>query len=165
MNEIQLIGRWTKEHDLHFAADGKAVLKNTIAVNRKYDRENADFLRVVIFGKTAQVTADHTSKGSRIGITGRVQTGSYEGQDGKRIFTTDVIANDVEFLEPRANGTGGTQSAPNYQSSTNTGGTYQGGSQGNYGGQTAPQQTYQQQQDPFANSKGPVEVDESDLPF
>lgn len=104
MNTIQLIGRWVREHELRYTQDGKAVLNNTIAVNRRFDKEKADFLRVVIFGKQAESTANYTNKGTQVGITGRVQTGSYEGQDGKKIYTTDVIADQVMFLEPKSNG-------------------------------------------------------------
>lgn len=114
MNTIQLIGRWVREHEIKYLQDGKAVLNNTIAVNRRFDKEKADFLRVVIFGKQAESTANYTNKGTQIGITGRVQTGSYEGQDGKKIYTTDVIADQVMFLEPKSSGR---STQPNYQPS------------------------------------------------
>ncbi len=104
MNTIQLIGRWVREHELRYTQDGKAVLNNTIAVNRRFDKDKADFLRVVVFGKQAESTANYTNKGTQVGITGRVQTGSYEGQDGKKIYTTDVIADQVMFLEPKSSG-------------------------------------------------------------
>lgn len=104
MNTIQLIGRWVREHEIKYLQDGKAVLNNTIAVNRRFDKEKADFLRVVVFGKQAESTANYTNKGTQVGITGRVQTGSYEGQDGKKIYTTDVIADQVMFLEPKKDG-------------------------------------------------------------
>ncbi|MCS1393996.1 single-stranded DNA-binding protein, partial [Lysinibacillus boronitolerans] len=79
-------------------------------------------------------------------------------------YTTDVVADSIQFLEPRSNGTGGSQGTSNYESSTNTGGQYQGSSQGQYGGNNQPNYT-KVDEDPFANSKGPIEVDESDLPF
>lgn len=167
MNEIQLIGRWTKDHDLRFTADGKAVLKSTLAVNRKFDREKADFLRIVMFEKTAQATADYTRKGSLVAITGRVQTGSYENEQGQRIYTTDVIANSVEFLETRSEQQNEQNSTPNYQSNTN----YQQNNQTQYNANTEQSQPFgnsgqfNQQQDPFASGKGPIEVSEDDLPF
>ncbi len=104
MNTIQLIGRWVREHEIKYLQGGKAVLNNTIAVNRRFDKDKADFLRVVVFGKQAESTANYTNKGTQVGITGRVQTGSYEGQDGKKIYTTDVIADQVMFLEPKKDG-------------------------------------------------------------
>lgn len=113
MNTIQLIGRWVREHEIRYTAEGKAVLNNTIAVNRRFDKDKADFLRVVIFGKQAESTANYTNKGSQIGIVGRVQTGSYDGQDGKKVYTTDVIADQVMFLDSKKDG----QAQANYQSS------------------------------------------------
>ncbi len=97
-------------------------------------------------------------------MEGRIQTGSYEGQDGKRVYTTDVVADSIQFLEPR-NGTGGSQDTSNHESSTNTGGQHQGGSQGQYGGNNNQPSYMQGNEDPFANSKGPIEVNEDDLPF
>lgn len=122
MNTIQLIGRWVREHELRYTQDGKAVLNNTIAVNRRFDKDKADFLRVVIFGKQAESTANFTSKGTQIGITGRVQTGSYEGQDGKKVYTTDVIADQVMFLEPKKDG----QATQSNNQSTNQGDPFSG---------------------------------------
>lgn len=104
-------------------------------------------------------------KGNLIGLEGRIQTGSYKGQDGKRVYTTDVVADSIQFLEPRSNGTGGSQNNSNYESSTNTGGTYKGGSQGNYGGNNNQPNYARVDEDPFANSKGPIEVSDDDLPF
>ena len=78
--------------------------------------------------KQAENLANFMKKGSLIGLEGRIQTGNYEGQDGKRVFTTDVIADSIQFLEPR-NSTGGSQGIKDYQSSGNTGGPYQGAPQ------------------------------------
>ena len=101
-------------------------------------------------------------KGNLIGLEGRIQTGSYEGQNGK-VYTTDVVADSIQFLEPR-NSAGGSQGTSNYESSTNTGRTNQGGSQGNFGGNNQP--SYMRgNEDPFANTKAPIEVSEDDLPF
>jgi single-strand DNA-binding protein len=118
-------------------------------------------------------------KGSLIGVEGRIQTGSYEGQDGKRVYTTDVVADAVQFLEPRG-GAGASQGMPNqqYSGGQNYGGQPSYNNQPQFGG-AQPQDSYgsyqqppQNQQnytrvdeDPFANSKGPIEVSEDDLPF
>ena len=107
--------------------------------------------------------ANFLKKGSLVGIDGKIQTGSYE-RDGQRIYFTNVVADSIQFLEPRSNGTGSSQGTSNYESSTN----YQGANTG------APQwQNYSNNQpnysrvdeDPFANSRGPIEVSEDDLPF
>ncbi|MFJ7950360.1 single-stranded DNA-binding protein [Lysinibacillus sp. NPDC096418] len=166
INRVVLVGRLTKDPELKYTPNGIASCRFTVAVNRTFKGQNneqeADFISCVAWRKQAENLANFMKKGSLVGLEGRIQTGSYEGQDGKRIYTTDVVADSVQFLEPKA--TGGSQSASNYQSSTNTGGTHQSGSQGSYGGSTQPNYT-RADEDPFANSKGPVEVSEDDLPF
>lgn len=132
--------------------------------NQQGERE-ADYINCVAWRKQAENLANFMKKGSIIGLEGRIQTGSYEGQDGKRIYTTDVVADSNQFLEPRSNGTGGSQSTSNYESSTNTGGQHQGSSQGQYGGNNNQPSYTRADEDPFANSKAPIEVDESDLLF
>lgn len=86
------------------------------------------------------------------------------GQDGKRVFTTDGVADSIQFLEPR-NSAGGSQGASNYESSTNTGRPNQGAPQGQYGGNNNQPSYTRADEDPFANSRGPIEVSEADLPF
>lgn len=164
INRVVLVGRLTKDPELRYTPNGIATCRFQVAVNRTFQNQQgerqADFISCQVWRKQAESLANFMKKGSLIGLEGRIQTGSYEGQDGKRIYTTDVVADSIQFLESR-NNTGSSQSALNYQTSANTGGTYHGNSHVNYGGQT-----YQQNnQDPFANNKGPIEVDESDLPF
>lgn len=165
INRVVLVGRLTKDPELKYTPNGNASCRFTVAVNRTFKgqsgEQEADFISCVAWRKQAENLANFMKKGNLIGLEGRIQTGSYEGQNGK-VYTTDVVADSIQFLEPKA--TGGSQGASNYQSSTNTGETYQGGSQGQNGGQTQP--SYMRgNEDPFANSKGPVEVNEDDLPF
>ena len=187
INRVVLVGRLTKDPELRYTPSGVPMARFTIAVNRTFsnqqgDRE-ADFIGCIAWRKQAENLANFMRKGSLIGVEGRIQTGSFEGQDGKRVYTTDVVADAVQFLEPRSGG-GTSQSAPNQQFG---GGNY-GGGQPSYNNQPnqqfggAPMQdsygSYQQNQppqnqqnytrmdeDPFANSKGPIEVSEDDLPF
>lgn len=165
MNQTQLIGRLTKDPELKYSPSGVPVVRFTLAVNREMKRDEADFISCIAFNKVAESLANYQKKGSRIGVVGRIQTGSYENQQGQKIFTTDVIANSIEFLDTRSESTGGSQSTSNYESSTNTGGQHQGNSQGQYGGSNNQPNYTRVDEDPFANSKGPIEVDESDLPF
>lgn len=162
MNTIQLIGRWTKDHDLKYLQDGKAVLNNTIAVNRRFDKEKADFLRVVIFGKAAESTANYTNKGSQVAIVGRVQTGSYEGQDGKMIYTTDVIVDQVQFLDSKKDNQ--QNNKQNQSQNQNTGGY--GQSNTNTPNYQNNAQNYQNQtnNDPFSGGQQ-IDINEDDLPF
>ncbi|MFJ3386301.1 single-stranded DNA-binding protein [Lysinibacillus sp. NPDC086135] len=168
INRVVLVGRLTKDPELRYSQNGVASCRFQVAVNRTFqnqqgDRE-ADFISCIAFRKQAENLANFQRKGNLIGLEGRIQTGSYEGQNGK-VYTTDVVADSIQFLEPRSNGTGGSQRTSNYESSTNTGESYQGGSQGNFGGNNKQSSYTRVDEDPFANSKGPKEVSEDDLPF
>lgn len=165
MNQTQLIGRLTKDPELKYSPSGTAIVRFKLAVNREIKRDETDFIDCIAFNKVAESLTNYQKKGSRIGVVGRIQTGSYENQQGQRIFTTDVIANSIEFLDTRSDSAGSSQSTSNYQSSTNTGGTYQNPPQGNYGGNNNQPSYTRVDEDPFANSKGPIEVSQDDLPF
>lgn len=104
MNTVNLTGRLTKQPEVNQLPNGgKSYSRFTIAVNRSFsnqqgDRE-ADFINCVAWGKLAENLATYQKKGSLIGVTGRIQTGSYIGQDSKKVYTTDVVASDIEYLE------------------------------------------------------------------
>jgi single-strand DNA-binding protein len=97
MNISTLIGRLTKEGDLTYSATGTAIYKNSIAVNRKFKKDEADFINLVAFQKTAELMANHLTKGDQVGIEGRIQTGSYE-KDGRKIYTFDVVVDNITFI-------------------------------------------------------------------
>lgn len=165
MNQTQLIGRLTKDPELKYSPSGVPVVRFTLAVNREMKRDEADFINCITFNKVAESLANYQKKGSRIGVVGRIQTGSYENQQGQRIFTTDVIANSIEFLDNRSDSTGSSQGASNHESSTNHQGANTRSPQGQYGGNNNQPSYMQGNEDPFANSKAPIEVSEDDLPF
>lgn len=99
MNKVILLGRLTKDPDLRFAAgSGKGVCKFSIAVTRQFNRDEADFLNCVAFGKTAETIAQYMTKGSQISIVGNIRTGSYDAQDGTKRYTTDVVIESFEFV-------------------------------------------------------------------
>lgn len=105
MNHSILTGRLTKDVEISYLQDGKAKAVFTLAVNRPFtnaqgERES-DFIRCVAWGKTAENVANYTAKGSKIGVQGRIQTGSYENQQGQKVFTTDIVVNEVEFLDTK----------------------------------------------------------------
>ena len=103
MNKVVLIGRLTKDPELRFTpGTGTAVATFTIAVERRFKREGqqeADFIPVVVWGKPAENTANYMSKGRLIGISGRIQTRSYDAKDGTRRYVTEVVADEVQFLD------------------------------------------------------------------
>ena len=114
MNSVQLIGRLTRDPDVRYTTgqNQTAVARFTIAVNDGYgENERTSFIPIVVFGRQAETCERYLSKGRQVGITGRIRTGSYE-KDGRTIYTTDVIANRVEFL---GGGDGASRQAGGYQ--------------------------------------------------
>jgi single-strand DNA-binding protein len=111
MNRVVLVGRLTKDPELRYTGSGTAVASMTIAVKRNFkngnDEYETDFINVVVWRKPAENAAIFLKKGSLCGIDGRVQTRNYEGTDGKRVYVTEILAESVQFLEPRSNNTGG----------------------------------------------------------
>lgn len=104
MNSVQLVGRLTRDPDIRYSNGGTSIARFSIAVDRRWKKEgqpDADFPGVIAFGKTAEFVERYFHKGSRIGLCGRIQTGSYTKEDGTKVYTTDVIAESVEFVESK----------------------------------------------------------------
>lgn len=109
MNNVQLVGRFTKDPEVRYSDGGTTVARFTVAVDRRFRKEGqqeADFISCVAFGKTAEFIEKWFHKGERIGLTGHIQTGSYTNQEGQKIYTTDVIADNVEFVESKGSSEG-----------------------------------------------------------
>ena len=103
MNNCSVIGRLVRDPDVRTTQSGTTVARFSIAIDSGFgDNKRTDFPSIVCFGKTAEICDKYLSKGSQVGVTGRLQTGSYE-KDGTKFYTTDVIADRVEFLQ-RAKG-------------------------------------------------------------
>ena len=99
MNKVALLGRLTRDPELRYTAgNGTAVCKFTLAVNRQFKKDEADFISCVSFGKSAETISQYLLKGSQIAIGGRIQTGSYDAQDGTKRYTTDVVVESFEFV-------------------------------------------------------------------
>lgn len=120
MNRVSLVGRLTKDPEVRYTANNQtAVAKFTIAVNRKFKQEgqpDADFIQIVVFGKPAENCGKYISKGRLVSVAGRIQTGSWDDQEGKRHYTTDVIADEVNFLDRGNDSNKGTGSDFNKES-------------------------------------------------
>lgn len=103
MNSVSLIGRLTRDPDVRYGNESQtAVARFTIAVDRMPGRngeKQTDFPSIVCFGKTAELVEKYMTKGRLVGITGRLQTGSYTNKEGQKVYTTDVVADRVEFLD------------------------------------------------------------------
>ncbi len=107
MNRAEIVGRLVRDPDVRYSNNDKntAVAKFTVACNRKFKKEgqpDADFISCVAFGKTAEFIEKYFQKGMAIGLTGTIQTGSYTNKDGNKVYTTDVLAEEVEFVERRS---------------------------------------------------------------
>jgi single-strand DNA-binding protein len=105
LNRTVLVGRLTKDPDLRYTPNGVPVATFTLAVNRAFQKDNgekeADFINIVVWRKPAENVANFLKKGSLAGVDGRIQTRNYEGQDGKRVYITEVVAESVQFLDTR----------------------------------------------------------------
>lgn len=113
MNSVNLIGRMTKDAEVRYTNEQKAVANFTLAVDRGGKDKGADFPRIVAFGKSAEIIERYTGKGRQIGIVGRIQTGSYENKDGKTVYTTDIVAERVFLIGSRnADADAGVPDAP-----------------------------------------------------
>ena len=110
INNCVLIGRLVRDPELKYLQTGTANCTFTLAVDRGLSKEKkaeleskgqptADFIRIVVWGKSAENCANYLAKGRLVAVQGRIQTGSYDDKDGKRVYTTDVVASNVEFLE------------------------------------------------------------------
>jgi single-strand DNA-binding protein len=104
MNIVALTGRLTKDPDIRYTNGGSTIARLNVAVDRDYKKEGgqtADFPNVIAFGKTAEFIEKYFHKGNKIEVSGRLQTGSYQKEDGTKVYTTDVLAERVGFGESK----------------------------------------------------------------
>jgi single-strand DNA-binding protein len=99
MNNVILMGRLTRDPELKYSQSGKAYCRFTVAINREFNREEADFINCLAFGKTAETIAEWLGKGRRIALQGRIQTGNYENKNGEKVNTFEVVADRFEFVD------------------------------------------------------------------
>lgn len=101
MNAVQLLGRFTRDNEFK-ELGGTSVFRNNIAVQRNFKNKDgereSDFINVVAFGKTAELLNQYFGKGQQVAVQGRIQTGSYEKEDGTRVYTTDVVVDQFDFV-------------------------------------------------------------------
>lgn len=121
MNKVVLMGRLTRDPEVRYSAgeNATAVGNYTLAVDRRFKRDgepSADFIRCVCFGRNAEFAEKYLRQGTKIVISGRIQTGSYTNRDGQKVYTTDVVIEEQEFAESKAassgSGSGASQQAP-----------------------------------------------------
>ena len=102
MNRVVLVGRLVRDPDVRALNDGKTVSKFTVAVDRRFKNKNgekeADFIPVVVFGKPAEFVAEYVKKGNMVSVAGRITTGSYDNKEGKKVYTTEITADEVNSI-------------------------------------------------------------------
>lgn len=113
MNNVILMGRLTRDPELKYSQAGKAYCRFAIAVNRDFNKDEADFINCLAFGKTAETIAEYLKKGRRMAIVGRIQTGSYQNSNGDTVYTTEVVADRFEFVDSAKSDTSKNQSYSN----------------------------------------------------
>lgn len=121
MNNVTLIGRLTKDIELKYATiSGKAIAKFTLAVNRDYKNQegnyDADFINCLAFDKRAETLANYVKKGQQVAVKGKIQTGSYDAQDGTKRYTTEVLIEGFDFIGGQGSGGNNGSSVSNGQS-------------------------------------------------
>ncbi|MGX7109003.1 single-stranded DNA-binding protein [Facklamia miroungae] len=171
MNTVQLVGRLTKEIDLRYTSSGTPVGSFTLAVNRSFTNQQgereADFINCVIWRKAAENLANFTRKGSQIGVEGRIQTRSYDNQQGQKVYVTEVVVSNFHLLEPRSVTeqrpvSDGNQSYKQNNPNTNQ---YQGQPNQSTNNDFGFNQNFSQNNsNPFGDSQK-VDISEDDLPF
>jgi single-strand DNA-binding protein len=154
INNVVLVGRLTRDPELRYTTNNIANLRFTVAVNRQFSNQNgerqADFINCVAWRAQAENMARFLKKGALIGVSGRIETGRYTAADGNERFTTDVIADNVQFLEPRGAAGGGQPSAPSQPAGFGGNTGFNGGGNDSFGGgfpsaqasNPAPQQSF-----------------------
>ena len=150
MNKVFLVGRLTRDPELRYSSSNLATMRCAIAVDRQYVREGeergADFINIVAFGNRAETMSKYLTKGSQIAVDGRIQTGSYDGADGKKVYTTDVIVENFQFLDSKSSRNLDNVDMPTSEDIPNDDGATDSS-------------------DPFADFGAKIEVSDSELPF
>jgi single-strand DNA-binding protein len=165
MNRVVLVGRLTKDPELKYTPSGVAVCSFTLAVNRNFTNQagekDADFINCIVWRRPAENAANFLKKGSLAGVDGRLQTRNFEGQDGRRVFMTEVVAESVQFLERRTTQNAGSN---NSQRGNNNS---QGSQRTSYNNQNRQQNNNYTRvdEDPFANDGQPIDISDDELPF
>lgn len=172
INRVVLVGRLTKNPELRYTPNGVAVTSFTIAVNRPFSNQQgereADFIPVVVWRRQAENAANYLAKGSLAGVDGRIQTRNYENNEGRRVYVTEVVADSVQFLEPK--GARRPTGADSGVSSVPAGENRSYAPQGNVNRPGENMNSNQNQDapsfdDPFANDSKPINISDDDLPF
>ena len=173
INNVVLVGRLTRDAELRYTGSGIAVASFTVAVERPYtnaqgERET-DFINCVAWRKTAEIISNYTRKGSLVGVTGRIQTRNYTNNEGRKVYITEVVAENFQMLEPKSVTE---KRAQNDGSSNNSGFSSNSSNNSNYSQNTnqAPKNNSKSNyanfdEDPFDSNNDSIDISDDDLPF
>ncbi len=154
MNKVILIGRLTRDPELRYTSSNVATCTFSVAVDRPFANQNgereADFINIVVWRKQAENCKNYLTKGSQVAIDGRIQTRNYDDKDGKKVYVTEVVADNVQFL-----GTKGSNGAASQASDNTT----------PYDFSADMNQTTDVSSDPFADFGSSIEISDDELPF
>ena len=157
MNRVDLVGRLTRDPELRHTTSGRAVCQINLAINRTFTNQNgereADFINVVVWDKQAENVSKYVTKGRLVSVEGRLQSRSYDDKDGKKVYVTEVVASNVQFLS-----TGGN----NQNSSVPEASPFDFGPEPT---PARPVQTVSVEKDPFESFGESVTISDNDLPF
>lgn len=162
INSATISGRLTKDVEYKVTTNGVKVARFTLAVQRSYKDKNgdyqADFINIIAFKGAADIANNYLNKGDLCNVHGRIQTRSFENDNGQKVFITEVVSDDIQLINT------GNNNQQSYSQNTNNQPQQQRG-------QSQPQNNWQQQQqnnqqaNPFANANGPIDISDEDLPF
>lgn len=169
INRVVLVGRLTKEPEYRVTPSGVQVATFTLAINRTFTNQNgerqADFINCVVFRTPAENVNKYLNKGNLAAVEGRLQSRSYENNEGKRVYVTEVVCDSVQFLEPKSNNQHHSNNRPP-QFNQQQGYQQQKYQQpNNYQQPQNNQYQAPQQHNPFTNANGPIDINDDDLPF
>jgi|SRR5690625_2913660 len=165
LNRVVLAGRLTRDPELRYTPSGIAVARFTVAINRPYrnqqGEQKADFINCVAWRKQAENLANYMRKGSLVGVDGRVQTDSYDNQEGQRVFVTEILAENVYFLESR----GASQQRTDMDDFSRSDSYQRQPSASPQTNQPYEQQDQSAPSHPMENDGEQVDISDDDLPF
>ena len=160
MNKVFLIGRLTRDPELRYTGSNTAVATFSLAVNRNFTNQSgereADFINIVVWRKQAENVKNYLSQGSQVAIDGRLQTRSYDDNNGQKRYVTEVVADNVEFL--------GTKSSSNNSNNTGYAQSNEGPTPYDFGNTPEPKGT-DVESNPFADFGSSIEISDDELPF
>ncbi|MGM0217676.1 single-stranded DNA-binding protein [Enterococcus sp. AZ126] len=182
INNVVLVGRLTADPNLRYTSSGSAVATFTLAVNRNFTNANgnreADFINCVIWRKPAETMANYARKGTLLGVTGRIQTRSYENQQGQRVYVTEVVCENFQLLESRQANEDRNNAQGSQNQNADVSNKFEGNCSSNQNNTFKTQDNSQGSQeqffnpskpplndDPFGGASSTIDISDDDLPF